>query len=253
MTVRVDTSSRSASSRALSRACRCSNRMICNNRSARTICNNMRQKMSHIPREAVSMNELVNDPRPMLVRALDQTQAADRHHRPRRARPADAVPGVRRPHPARPPAHPWSAGSTSPSPAGTRSTSRRSPPAPTSWAPGRSAGRDSTRRWPNDAVLGQICKLPWGTLPGAAAIAAYTGELTTHSWDLAKATNRIDQLDDDAGDATCCRWSTSSSRPSRAAGMSRSAPSYRSPTTRRRTTGWPPGRDVSPRRSRRSG
>lgn len=48
----------------------------------------------------------------------------------------------------------------------------------------------------DDAVLGQICKLPWGTLPGAAAIAAYTGELTTHSWDLAKATGRLDQLDD---------------------------------------------------------
>ena len=48
----------------------------------------------------------------------------------------------------------------------------------------------------DDAVLDQICKLPWGTLPGAAAIAAYTGELTTHSWDLAKATDRVDQLDD---------------------------------------------------------
>jgi uncharacterized protein (TIGR03086 family) len=48
----------------------------------------------------------------------------------------------------------------------------------------------------NDAVLTQICKLPWGTLPGAAAIAAYTGELTTHSWDLAKATDRLGLLDD---------------------------------------------------------
>ena len=46
------------------------------------------------------------------------------------------------------------------------------------------------------AVLTQICKLPWGTLPGAAAIAAYTGELTTHSWDLAKATDRTAMLDD---------------------------------------------------------
>ena len=49
----------------------------------------------------------------------------------------------------------------------------------------------------NDAVLGRICKLPWGTLPGAAAIAAYTGELATHSWDLAKATGRLDELDQD--------------------------------------------------------
>jgi uncharacterized protein (TIGR03086 family) len=45
-------------------------------------------------------------------------------------------------------------------------------------------------------VLTVICKLPWGTLPGAAAIAAYTGELTTHSWDLAKATGRTAMLDD---------------------------------------------------------
>jgi uncharacterized protein (TIGR03086 family) len=45
-------------------------------------------------------------------------------------------------------------------------------------------------------VLTMICRLPWGTLPGAAAIAAYTGELTTHSWDLAKATGRTTMLDD---------------------------------------------------------
>jgi uncharacterized protein (TIGR03086 family) len=48
----------------------------------------------------------------------------------------------------------------------------------------------------DDSILGRICKLPWATLPGAGAIAAYTGELTTHSWDLAKATNRTDLLDD---------------------------------------------------------
>jgi uncharacterized protein (TIGR03086 family) len=48
----------------------------------------------------------------------------------------------------------------------------------------------------DDAVLTQICKLPWGTLPGAAAISAFTGELTTHSWDLAKATDRTGLLDD---------------------------------------------------------
>ncbi|MFD7158965.1 TIGR03086 family metal-binding protein [Kribbella sp. NPDC059898] len=48
----------------------------------------------------------------------------------------------------------------------------------------------------DDTVLGRICKLPWATLPGAAAIAGYTGELTTHSWDLAKATGRVSELDD---------------------------------------------------------
>ncbi|MFB6718825.1 TIGR03086 family metal-binding protein [Kribbella sp. NPDC056345] len=53
----------------------------------------------------------------------------------------------------------------------------------------------------DDSILGRICKLPFGTLPGAAAIGAYTGELTTHSWDLAKATGRLDQLDDDLANA----------------------------------------------------
>jgi uncharacterized protein (TIGR03086 family) len=48
----------------------------------------------------------------------------------------------------------------------------------------------------DDSVLGRVCKLPWATLPGAAAIGAYTGELATHAWDLAKATGRRDQLDD---------------------------------------------------------
>lgn len=46
------------------------------------------------------------------------------------------------------------------------------------------------------AVLTVTCTVPWGTVPGAAAIGAYTGELTTHSWDLAKATSRTDLLDD---------------------------------------------------------
>lgn len=46
------------------------------------------------------------------------------------------------------------------------------------------------------AVLTVTCTVPWGTVPGAAAIRAYTGELTTHSWDLAKATSRTDLLDD---------------------------------------------------------
>ncbi|HZX02955.1 TIGR03086 family metal-binding protein [Kribbella sp.] len=64
---------------------------------------------------------------------------------------------------------------------------------PTTWKE-RRAALDATLA--DDAVLGRTCKLPWGTLPGAAAIAGYTGELTTHSWDLAKATGRLSELDD---------------------------------------------------------
>ncbi|GAA3128474.1 uncharacterized protein (TIGR03086 family) [Kribbella aluminosa] len=64
---------------------------------------------------------------------------------------------------------------------------------PTTWKERRVA-LDATLT--EDAVLGRTCRLPWGTLPGAAAIAGYTGELTTHSWDLAKATGRLSALDD---------------------------------------------------------
>ncbi len=63
---------------------------------------------------------------------------------------------------------------------------------PAAWKERRTA-LDATLA--DDAVLGKICTLPWGTLPGAAAIGAYTGELATHSWDLAKATDRMDLLD----------------------------------------------------------
>ncbi|MEU8221338.1 TIGR03086 family metal-binding protein [Kribbella sp. NPDC048915] len=48
----------------------------------------------------------------------------------------------------------------------------------------------------DDSILGRICTLPWGTVPGATAIGGYTGELATHAWDLATATGRRDQLDD---------------------------------------------------------
>ena len=44
--------------------------------------------------------------------------------------------------------------------------------------------------WANPAVLERLLKLPFGTLPGAVALAVYTGEVTTHSWDLAVATGQ---------------------------------------------------------------
>ena len=48
----------------------------------------------------------------------------------------------------------------------------------------------------DDEVLARSCRLPWGTLPGAAAIGAYTGEFATHGWDLATAIDRQDLLDE---------------------------------------------------------
>jgi uncharacterized protein (TIGR03086 family) len=47
-----------------------------------------------------------------------------------------------------------------------------------------------------DGVLTRDCLLPWATLPGAAAIGAYVGELTTHGWDLAVAIGRTELLDE---------------------------------------------------------
>ena len=41
--------------------------------------------------------------------------------------------------------------------------------------------------WTDAAALERIVTLPWATFPGAAALASYTSELTTHTWDLATA------------------------------------------------------------------
>jgi uncharacterized protein (TIGR03086 family) len=48
-----------------------------------------------------------------------------------------------------------------------------------------------------DGLLGRECRVPWGTVSGAVALNSYARELATHSWDLAKATARLDVLDDD--------------------------------------------------------
>jgi uncharacterized protein (TIGR03086 family) len=158
--------------------------------------NNMRQKMSCLPREAVPMNNLVNDPRPMLIRALDQTQQL-----------MDTVGSEDLDLPTPCPEYDvstlrghllsvvgridlaLSGGNVLDIPSITTATDVMG-----TWKE-RRARLDATLV--DDDVLGRICKLPWGTLPSAAAVAAYTGELTTHSWDLAKATGRLDQLDDE--------------------------------------------------------
>jgi uncharacterized protein (TIGR03086 family) len=40
------------------------------------------------------------------------------------------------------------------------------------------------------SVLGKTVRMPFGTMPGGAAIAVYTSEITLHTWDLAKATDQ---------------------------------------------------------------
>ena len=56
------------------------------------------------------------------------------------------------------------------------------------------AARDATAEvedvWADPAVLTRQLRLPFGVLPGAAALTTYAGEVTTHTWDLAVATGQ---------------------------------------------------------------
>lgn len=49
--------------------------------------------------------------------------------------------------------------------------------------------------WSSDAVLDMNCTLPWATMPGRDVLDAYTHEFTIHSWDLARAVGRVNDLD----------------------------------------------------------
>lgn len=61
------------------------------------------------------------------------------------------------------------------------------------------AGRAADRAWADDAVLDTVLRLPFGELPGRAALLAYAQELTMHAWDLARATGRESTLDVELG------------------------------------------------------
>ncbi|UYM04090.1 TIGR03086 family metal-binding protein [Solicola gregarius] len=52
------------------------------------------------------------------------------------------------------------------------------------------------QRLDDDSVLDRMVTVPFGTMPGRAAIAVYVNELTTHAWDLASAIGRPDLLED---------------------------------------------------------
>ncbi|MEU9945626.1 TIGR03086 family metal-binding protein [Streptomyces lavendulae] len=60
------------------------------------------------------------------------------------------------------------------------------------WEPG---AREVAEVWADPGVLGRQLRLPMGVLPGAAAAAVYTHELTVHSWDLARATGQDPEWD----------------------------------------------------------
>lgn len=72
----------------------------------------------------------------------------------------------------------------------------------TDWSADWASGRAGTERILADAGnLTRIVTVPWGQESGADVLASYVGELTVHSWDLATATGRTDQLDPELADA----------------------------------------------------
>ncbi|MCX5205304.1 TIGR03086 family metal-binding protein [Streptomyces sp. NBC_00237] len=52
------------------------------------------------------------------------------------------------------------------------------------------AVREARAAWADPAILGRSLTLPFGTLPGAAALVVWSGEFTVHTWDLATATGQ---------------------------------------------------------------
>ncbi|MFD0374282.1 TIGR03086 family metal-binding protein [Streptomyces sp. NPDC127112] len=60
------------------------------------------------------------------------------------------------------------------------------------WEPG---AREVAEVWADPGILGRQLRLPIGVLPGAAAAAVYTHEVTVHTWDLAKATGQEPEWD----------------------------------------------------------
>lgn len=64
-----------------------------------------------------------------------------------------------------------------------------------------------TAVWADDARLDAMVTVPWGTMPGRAALSGYVQELLMHGWDLATATGQ--QTERDAELAT---WTLALSR-----------------------------------------
>jgi uncharacterized protein (TIGR03086 family) len=63
-------------------------------------------------------------------------------------------------------------------------------------AAARAALHEVEAAWADPAVLGREMQLPFGTMPGAAALAGYTGEISTHTWDVAVSTGQFPAWDE---------------------------------------------------------
>lgn len=71
------------------------------------------------------------------------------------------------------------------------------------WLADWRAGRAETEAvLADDAALEREVSVPWGRVPGAAALGGYVGELTVHAWDLARTIGREDLLVDELAEAS---------------------------------------------------
>jgi uncharacterized protein (TIGR03086 family) len=61
----------------------------------------------------------------------------------------------------------------------------------------RSAADAIRAAWADDRRLAATVDLPWASMTGSNALGTFINELTTHTWDLARATDRTVAWDDD--------------------------------------------------------
>ncbi len=54
----------------------------------------------------------------------------------------------------------------------------------------RAAAAEVDAAWADDCKLSETVVLPWATMTGADVLSMYVSEITTHSWDIAKATGQ---------------------------------------------------------------
>jgi uncharacterized protein (TIGR03086 family) len=71
---------------------------------------------------------------------------------------------------------------------------------PASWAAAhQAAAARAAVAWADDAKLDAMFAVPWGKVPGRVALAGYVREVLAHGWDLAAATGRDTELDQQLG------------------------------------------------------